>query len=273
MLFENNGERVNQSGSLHHRVMMSKIDKHFLDTSSKRTIDADLASYVTTVDVNGMQQFDRTRINLVKIEVERIQIHARRERLHRYREAQNKQASCPICLEVFKPAMAIVYPICGHVVCHPCMNKVIATRGLDNACACCRQSIDNPDGENLQSIQFMFNHDSDAICRFCEHPFEADAIESHGCKVLSCSHAFHANCLSFNQNKCTTCLGFMSAPPKSVYLQFNWVFAQRQSILLCIFSSHHFQINIKIFFQNNKKKPNWMFEQRQLALLWIFFFI
>lgn len=220
MTLNNNGERLNQMGSFHHRNVMSLIDRHFLDVSTNRIVDPQVSSYVLAANTDEMHGYDRTRINLVKLELENNRFHIRKERLKRLRVNQRKQASCPVCLEVFRPSLSTVYPNCGHVVCSGCMTKIRANPQLNDRCAVCRVAIYNQTGEDLSIVRFMFNHDSDAICRFCERPFESDTSDVISC-VENCEHAFHKNCLQFNQQKCCICPGFNPHPPKTIFLQFN----------------------------------------------------
>lgn len=52
-------------GTLRHRKMMTEIDRHFLDCSAKRFVDADLVRYLAELDTNEMNSFDRVRMPIM----------------------------------------------------------------------------------------------------------------------------------------------------------------------------------------------------------------
>lgn len=217
-------EGFNQAETLNHRSIMTMIDRHFLDASTDKVIDPLVVSYVASVNTKRMNKFDRIRIDLVKLEVEQNRSKVRKDRSKRHRAHQEKQASCPVCMEVFKPSVSLVYPKCGHVVCFNCMMTIIGTDDLDDACPCCRVLIHNPDGDDLVHVHFSFNSNSDAICRLCDKPFAVDPSEFNSCNVISCGHAYHKHCLQFMQQesrqKCITCPGLVSTQSKTIFLQF-----------------------------------------------------
>lgn len=209
------------AGTLRHRKMMSKIDQHFADSASVRILDPEVAAYIQTADLAKVNNFDRLRLNIANIEIERNRYQIRKDRLARLRlrVPEKKRASCPVCLSQFEPKNGIVYPTCGHTLCSNCMTKIFEEEELEDACVSCRALID--DRSDVCNIYFQFNHQHEPICRFCEEPFQADPIDADSCQIIPCGHAFHKHCLYTSQMNCLACATFISGKAKQLFLHFQ----------------------------------------------------
>lgn len=191
-------------GTVQHRQMMMKIDQHFLDQSSGRMLDVDIVQFIQTADLSKMNSPDRVRVSLANLEYERNQSEMKKARLKRQRGvASMEKASCPICLDSYRPGASVVYPDCGHLACDDCMKKILEDRDLANACVTCRHEFE--DHDDLTRMFFKFNYDGDVICRFCERPFRADSSNDDSCHVLQCGHAYHLGCLRYTELHCLAC--------------------------------------------------------------------
>lgn len=205
-------------GSTQHRRVMTMIDRHFLDVSSSRLVDPEIVRYIGEVDTSKINNVDRVRMELVKIETERNRHQIQRDRRQRLRSKMTKHATCPICLENVSPQMGLVHPDCGHVLCASCMDRTFESPDTANACCNCRKLLANRD--DFFNVNFQFNEHHDAICRFCEGPFELDPDDNNSCYVITCGHAYHKRCLSNNRVNCLACTAYMSTPAKKIFLNF-----------------------------------------------------
>lgn len=188
-------------GTLKHRKMMVEVDRYFQDPSPKRVVDAELIRYLHESDTGKMNAFDRVRMNLISLDVERGRVENNRLRLLRRRgNVMTDDITCPICLVKFGPESVAVTATCGHVVCQGCIDQIF--QNLREACPCCRKNIDR---EEIDRLWFKFNHSNDAICRICDEPFRATDEEEKSCHYLRCGHSYHKDCLDANNKECTAC--------------------------------------------------------------------
>lgn len=211
---------VLNTGTAKHRSMMAKIDRHFSDKSVNRIVDPELVRFATSADMTKMNSYDRIRMNLISIEIERNRVYVNKLRLKRKRgRIIMAQPSCPLCLTIYRPGDHVVTPDCGHLACEDCMNEIFDDENLRDSCPSCRIDIER---EDLERIYFKFNHDRDAICRYCDTPFrEFDDGESCA-QFLRCGHVYHKNCWQENDESCVACnniLGERNA--KRAFLHFE----------------------------------------------------
>lgn len=202
-------------GTSKHDKMMLEIDRYFLDTSVNRIVHADLIRYVAVSDANKMNAFDRVRVHLISLEIERNDVEINRLGLKRKRNHFNAdQIACPIglnCLIKYAPDTIVVSHKCGHLLCQSCLDS----RGVCPSCRC--EIIRN----EVNRIFFKFNHDHDPICRYCDVPFRVTDSDDDWCHILRCGHAYHKICLAANNNFCTACNNINgNGRPQHAYLNF-----------------------------------------------------
>lgn len=125
---------------------------HQLNRPMSNTIDPGLVAYARqTHNYNAMHMFDRDRLNMVRLEISRIERnHARLRRAYRERldngvnVAQNDGLfSCPICFDEIRQQMALALVPCGHVFCTTCIDGYLIRirRTQRPTCPLCRQFL------------------------------------------------------------------------------------------------------------------------------------
>lgn len=213
-----NDHAVLNYGTLKHRKAMLEIDRFFTDNSVNRVVDPDLIRYIGECDQLKLNAFDRIRVNLVSLEIERGRVESHRLRLKRKRNHfLADQMACPICMIPFTPDSIVESPGCGHLVCRGCLHGHFDEMG--EFCPTCRRAVDL---DYIDRIFFKFNHQNEPICRFCDIPFRHNDADDDWCNFARCGHAFHKSCFALNDNACTACNTIIgNGAPQHAYINFE----------------------------------------------------
>lgn len=144
---------------------------------------------------------DQTRLNLIRLEVHRIQIGVRRQILairsnNIDRMRPDSRASCLICHEPFLPSTEILTSFCGHVYCRSCYVRTLNSTGR---CGLCAQQL-STSGLNYR-LYFRYNIDYKVICRQCVSPFTHDTTVV----AFRCGDVFCELCFNMMTTKCLGC--------------------------------------------------------------------
>lgn len=206
---------INRVVNEKHAKMMAKIDRHFFDLTPFRLLDPEVLEYVSLLNMNVLDSWDRQKVLFYKIEMDRIRFSTRHQAQFRLRKAKEHRLICTICLKQYSPNLEVSLLECGHMFCLDCVNQIYDTPTIKNDCGRCR----SPMGQQIKHVKvfFMFNYFLDVICRFCEAPFNSD----DSCYAYECGHLYHSKCLSVNKLVCLPCGRPILKKPCRVYLDFQ----------------------------------------------------
>lgn len=193
-----------EDASRYLRQMMSRIDSHFRDTQRTTEIDLDIVRFLSNANnfnVTRMFSWDRIRVALMLLEIERIEVETENERIRRLATViplqEQKKIVCPVCDEKIEPSREALLPKCRHVHCANCITQI---RISGNAtCSICRHSVRA--NEDVIPLRFKYNGDKNAICRSCLIPFK---LNDNTCVFSRCGHAYHSLCV-VHEKECQYC--------------------------------------------------------------------
>lgn len=188
--------------SQRHCQIMGKIDNHFLQSKGDDIDPAIIGFIANDVNMFSLNRFDKVRVNLMNLEIHRMERGYERKRLREgeLSVAEQRQMVCRVCYGQINPGVSLNFGKCGHLTCATCTMQILNTRDLMNRCGDCLRAIG---GENdMLTVKFKFNAKLHAVCRFCYKPFNDDgSIIKRG----QCGHVYHEACMVYNMNRCMKC--------------------------------------------------------------------
>lgn len=146
-----------------------------------------------------MAPLDQVRLNIIRLEIDRIRIEMRRGLLQYGNDDRTlTRPRCPVCLEEFNPHIQAMAAICGHVYCYTCQHQIIL-RGSPHYCAVCRSRM-----ISLERIFMRFAFNSQIACRRCSLIMTTDTVTYR----FRCGDVYCRECtyLLLNQPE-STCYG------------------------------------------------------------------
>lgn len=157
-------------------------------------IEPDIINYLAQSDIRLLDRYDKVRLSLMNLEIERHQIEFEQKRLKDAElpnHSDQKKMVCSVCMvKGISPGVKLLFPKCGHINCEDCTRELLSNPSLHSRCAVCRQAIGSL--SDCITVKFKFNAKKDAVCRFCYKPFNDDGKDI---SLIRCGHAYHAECM------------------------------------------------------------------------------
>lgn len=150
-------------------------------------------------DYAALMPEDQVRLNIIRLEIDRIRIEIQRRGLAYNEPRRLRQASCPICLNHFDHTAGSVTASCGHVFCNPCFARQL--QEFHRRCSLCRGLL-----RDIETVQlfFRYNYRGSIICRRCAVELDEDnPIFKTTCGEVFCQVC--TNAMTRNGNICFGC--------------------------------------------------------------------
>lgn len=184
-------------------------------------IDPELVSYAYRMhDYVCLSNADQIRLNILRLEVDRIRIELRRSMtVQGYTDMHPElpRPRCSICLETFNSTIVTVAALCGHVYCCTCYDRL--SEEAANACALCREGLQR----TALRLFFRFDALGLVVCKRCGVVFNYDSLIA----TLVCGCVYCNDCIEFQsarpQDGCFGCATVLDERnrPFRLHLSFN----------------------------------------------------
>lgn len=169
-------------------------------------IHPDIVAYASrNHDYGTLIPEDQVRLNIIRLEIDRIRIEVQRRSLMYDGPPLNHRARCPICWNHFDPTVYIVSSACGHVLCNPCFVRQVE---YSSTCSLCRLIVR---GRDTTQLFMRFNYRTAIICRRCTNELDPES----NVYQTTCGDVFCQNCTDRMMNAvnggCYGCGMYLSA--------------------------------------------------------------
>lgn len=188
-----------------HLKLMLSIDQHFLNQDRATDIDPILVNAHARYDENATiyHDIDKTRMNLLGLEIQRIKMELKVLRTNAHRITDGLRMGCLLCDKTMASDVLFTSGKCGHIYCDKCYVG-ITRRGVNRNCPFDRSDLVHP----LATFKLtgFYSGTEEVLCAACEIPFNLNDHDDKGIYALpSCGHMFHDNCKISNMYQCAIC--------------------------------------------------------------------
>lgn len=192
---------------------------YFFSSASESTnlfIDPELVGYAYAIhDYRQMDPKDQVRLNIIRLEVDRIRIGMRRLslivtmseqnnnnnntnddiELHPVQPVHFPKLSCAICFDIINAITHVIGVFCGHVYCSRYFNLC---KSLNRRCGVCTRPL----GDHYR-LRLKFNEQEKCVCAFphCQTEFDPQV----NCKAIRCGCVYCECCFSQMTDRCIRC--------------------------------------------------------------------